>query len=44
MNVQQRLAVKYHCRFGFESARRKLFCLAAGSKASVGLSVNTGYE
>lgn len=42
MNRQQEIALKNHCRFGFETLNPKLHVVDRGF--SVILSVNSGYE
>ncbi len=44
MNGHQRIALTNHCRFAFETARPLFGYLVSSGKASVVLTVNSGYE
>ncbi len=44
MTPAQTIALANHCRFAFETARRLFGFLTFGGKASVVLTVNSGYE
>lgn len=44
MTEQQQIAIDHHCRFGFETFHPQFRKVIAGGKASVILSVNSGYE
>lgn len=44
MNDHQRTAIEFHCRFAFETAQPKFVWLIADGKASIVLTVNSGYE
>jgi hypothetical protein len=42
MTRQQEIALRYHCRFAFETAQRRYFTVLGW--ASLCLTVNSGYE
>lgn len=44
MTDRQRFAIENHCRFAFETAHPRYGFLDAGGKASVVLTVNSGWE
>jgi hypothetical protein len=44
MNDQQRFALEHHCRFAFETARQCFASLDRSCRASVVLTVNSGWE
>lgn len=44
MTEQQKIAWKHHCRFAFETAQPKFCIVVDGGRASVILTVNSGYE
>ncbi len=44
MNDHQKTALKFHCRFAFETAHPRFSWVIAHGKASIVLSVNSGYE
>lgn len=44
MTHWQEVAIKNHCRFGFETAQRKFCHIHSDGKVTVVLSVNSGYE
>lgn len=44
MNARQRAALADHCRFAFETARPRFAFRDDGGRASVVLTVNSGYE
>lgn len=39
-----KIALEHHCRFGFETAHPRFALLDGGGKASIVLTVNSGYE
>jgi hypothetical protein len=41
---QQRIAIARHCRFAFETAHEDFRYLVAHGRASIVLTVNSGYE
>lgn len=44
MNEHHETALRHHCRFGFETMHPRFAFLDGGGKASVVLTVNSGYE
>lgn len=44
MNDQHRLALEHHCRFAFETVNPRFGFLDKEGKASVVLTVNSGWE
>lgn len=44
MNEHQQLALAHHCRLASETAHPRFGYLAPGARASIVLSVNSGYE
>lgn len=44
MNSHHRTALEHHCRFAFETGHPRFAFLVQGGKASVVLTVNSGYE
>jgi hypothetical protein len=44
MTSHQQIALENHCRFGFETGQGKFAYLVDGGRASVVLTVNSGYE
>jgi hypothetical protein len=44
MNRHQEIAIRNHCRLGFETARPAFGYLVGKGDVSIVLSVNSGYE
>jgi hypothetical protein len=44
MTQQQLTALQHHCRFAFETAHPRFAYLVPGGRASIILTVNSGYE
>jgi hypothetical protein len=44
VNTRQQTAIENHCRFAFETAQRRFAYLDRTCRASVVLTVNSGYE
>jgi hypothetical protein len=44
MNQRQQTAIDNHCRFAFETAQPRFGFVDSGRRASVVLTVNSGYE
>ena len=44
MNESQKTAIDNHCRFAFETARKRFARLLLAVPGSVVLTVNSGYE
>jgi hypothetical protein len=44
MNDRQQTAIDNHCRFAFETGQRKFSFADSSRRASVVLTVNSGYE
>ena len=44
MNHRQRTALDHHCRFAFETAHPRFGHILEDGKASLVLTVNSGYE
>lgn len=44
MTPEQEIAIANHCRFAFETAQKKFASIIAKGKASLVLTVNSGYE
>jgi len=44
MTPQQARALRYHCRFAFETAHPRFGWVASTGRHSVILTVNSGYE
>jgi hypothetical protein len=44
MNARQKLALENHCRFAFETAQPKFITVDEDERASINLTVNSGYE
>jgi hypothetical protein len=44
MNRHQEIAIRNHCRLGYETGRPCFFYILPGGRISIVLSVNSGYE
>lgn len=44
MTKEQQIAIDNHCRFAFETARPRFCHIIQNGKASLVLTVNSGYE
>lgn len=44
MNERQTTAIEHHCRFAFETGCPRFAYIVAGGRASIVLTVNSGYE
>lgn len=44
MNEMQRVAIENHCRFAFETAQDRFRWVTPRQRASIILTVNSGYE
>lgn len=44
MNQRQKIAIAHHCRFAFETSHPRFRYLDRDGRASVVLTVNTGWE